>query len=112
MKTKEIYMYALGALIVIGFFFILYIMFKKVLPSENKEIALLVIGALVVKFGDVVGYFFGSSKGSADKTQIMNQEKIVPVLQTSMQVGSKISINGIGYVWDGENLIKQENSEK
>jgi len=73
MKSKEIYMYALGALVVFGFFFILYVIFKQVLPSENKEIGLLVIGALVAKFGDVVNYFFGSSKGSADKTEIMNR---------------------------------------
>ena len=73
MKTKDIYMYGLGALIVFGFFFILYIIFGKVLPVENKEIGLLVIGALVAKFGDVVNYFFGSSKGSADKTELMNK---------------------------------------
>lgn len=74
MKTKDIYMYGLGALIVIGFFFILWIIFGKVLPTENKEIGLLVIGALVAKFGDVVNYFFGSSKGSADKTELMNKQ--------------------------------------
>jgi len=75
MKTKEIFMYALGGLVVIGFFFILYIIFSKTMPTENKEIGLLVIGALVTKFGDVINYFFGSSKGSADKTELMNKEK-------------------------------------
>lgn len=74
MKAKEIYMYALGALIVIGFFVILLVIFRKVMPIENKEIGLLVIGALVAKFGDVVNYFFGSSKGSADKTEIMKNQ--------------------------------------
>ena len=73
MKTtaKEIYMYCLGALIVIGFFFILYIVFVAEVPQGNKDLGLLVIGALVVKFGDVVGYFFGSSKGSADKNEMI-----------------------------------------
>jgi len=75
MKQKEIYMYALGALVVVGFYFILFIMFSKVLPTENKEIGLLVIGALVAKFGDVVNYFFGSSKGSSDKTEMLKQKQ-------------------------------------
>lgn len=74
MKTKDIYMYALGALIVAGFFLILYVVFSKVMPADNKDIGLLVIGALVAKFSDVVGYFFGSSKGSADKTELMNKQ--------------------------------------
>jgi CDP-diglyceride synthetase len=74
MKAKDIYMYLLGALIVIGFFVILIVVFRKVMPVENKEIGLMVIGALVAKFGDVVNYFFGSSKGSADKTELMNKQ--------------------------------------
>jgi CDP-diglyceride synthetase len=72
-NIKEVYMYALGALVVVGFFFILFIIFRAALPEGNKEIAYLVIGALVAKFGDVVNYFFGSSKGSADKTEMMNK---------------------------------------
>jgi len=74
MKIKEIFQYALGALIVIGFFFILYIVFKTEMPVSNKEIGLLVIGALIAKFGDVVAYFYGSSKGSSDKTDMMNKQ--------------------------------------
>lgn len=75
MKIKEIFQYSLGALIVTGFFFILYVIFKKALPDGNKDIGLLVIGALIAKFGDVVAYFFGSSKGSADKTEMINKPK-------------------------------------
>ena len=54
MKPKEIYQYALGTLVVMGFFFILWIMFTKVLPTENKEIGLLVIGALVLN--EILGW--------------------------------------------------------
>jgi hypothetical protein len=45
------------------------------MPEKNKDIGLLVVGALVAKFSDVVSYFFGSSKGSADKTEIINNQK-------------------------------------
>jgi hypothetical protein len=78
MKIKEIYQYALGALIALGFFAILYVVFIKAMPEANKDLGLLVIGALVAKFGDIVSYFFGSSKGSSDKNDIIaNQNKPV-----------------------------------
>ena len=73
-KAKEIYMYALGALIVVGFFFVLYIVFVAEVPQGNKDLGLLVIGALVAKFGDVVSYFFGSSKGSSDKNNLLKEK--------------------------------------
>ena len=73
-KIKEIFQYSLGSLLVIGFFFILYIVFAKTMPESNKDLGLLVVGALVAKFGDVVSYFFGSSKGSADKTDAINEK--------------------------------------
>ena len=73
-KTNEkVYMYILGAIIVIGFFSIIGIVFKLEMPQPNKDLGLIVIGALVAKFGDVVGYFYGSSKGSADKTELINK---------------------------------------
>lgn len=74
MKLKEIYQYALGALIVIGFFVILIVVFRSSMPTDNKEIGFMVIGALVAKFGDVVSYFYGSSKGSADKNELIRDK--------------------------------------
>lgn len=77
MKTKDIFQYALAALIVLVFFTLIYIVFRWSLPGENKEIAYLVIGAIVMKFGDVVAYFFNSTKGSQEKTDIIS--KLPPV---------------------------------
>lgn len=73
MKAKEIYQYVLGALIVLVFFGILLTVIKYAIPDGNKEIAYLVVGALVAKFGDVVAYFYGSSKGSSDKTEMFKK---------------------------------------
>ena len=70
-ENKEIYMYSLGALIVIAFFATIYLLAKVEMPLTNKDLLLIVIGALVAKFGDVVAYFFGSSKGSADKNEML-----------------------------------------
>lgn len=77
MKKKDGFQYALAALIVLVFFTLIYIVFRWALPDENKEIGYMVIGALVMKFGDVVAYFFNSTKGSQEKTDIIS--KLPPV---------------------------------
>lgn len=44
-------------------------------PNGNRDILTIAVGAVLAKFGSVVDYFFGSSKGSADKTKIMSESK-------------------------------------
>jgi hypothetical protein len=70
-KAKEIYMYVLGAIVVLGILAIIGLLVYVPMPAENKDALMLVLGVLAAKFSDVIAYFFGSSKGSADKTQIM-----------------------------------------
>jgi heme O synthase-like polyprenyltransferase len=71
MKAKDIFQYILGALIVIGFFVLLYVLVKAEIPKENKDLLNLVVGSLIGSFATVVGYFYGSSKGSADKNEML-----------------------------------------
>jgi heme O synthase-like polyprenyltransferase len=70
---KEGYMYVLGAIIVIGFFLLLYLLVYQQIPIENKDILNIVVGALIGSFTTVVGYFYGSSKSSADKTEMLKK---------------------------------------
>jgi len=70
MKTKEIYMYALGAIVVIGFFATLIFMIWK---GKYESEVNMIVGALIGAFITVTGYFYGSSKGSADKTELLNK---------------------------------------
>ncbi|MHB9075802.1 MAG: hypothetical protein ACYC6G_20055, partial [Desulfobaccales bacterium] len=37
----------------------------------NKEIILMILGAVITTLSTVVGYFFGSSQGSTRKTEIL-----------------------------------------
>ena len=70
MKLRNIFMYILGALIVIGFFATtIYLIASK----ANTDALMLILGALIGAFSTVVGYFYGSSKGSADKTELLNK---------------------------------------
>jgi hypothetical protein len=73
MRHRTIFQYALGSLIVIGFFTTLIIFIKIEVPTENKDILNLIIGALLASFSTVVGYFFGSSAGSAAKNDLLKR---------------------------------------
>jgi hypothetical protein len=73
-KSKEIYMYILGALIVLGIFSIIGLLLFNPMPEVNEQLLTLLLGVFAAKFADVVGYFFGSSKSSADKTALLSKE--------------------------------------
>ena len=70
MKGKDIYMYVLGAVIVIGFFTILG--FMIVVGRYDKDLSI-VLGALIAAFSMVVSYFYGSSKSSSDKNDMLKR---------------------------------------
>lgn len=71
MKFSDVFMYALGAIVVLGFMGLLGILIFKGVPEENSELLYLAIGALIGFASAVVNYFYGSSKGSDKKTDIM-----------------------------------------
>ena len=73
MEKKNVFQYALGALICIGFFVLLYILIWTEIPQANRDVLNLVVGALIGSFASVVGYFYGSSKGSADKNDMLKR---------------------------------------
>lgn len=64
-------LYVLASIIVIGFFALMIILMKYTVPAGSRDVAYMLFGSLAAAFGAVVNYFFGSSKGSADKTEIL-----------------------------------------
>lgn len=73
MKAKEIYMYALSAIFVIGYFALIGFILVKAIPLENKEIALMLFGTLTTIVASIASYFYGSSKGSSDKNELLHK---------------------------------------
>ena len=73
MKAKTIFQYCLGGAIVLAFFAIVGLLLYKTVPESNKDLLNLVVGALIGSFTAIVGYFFGSSLGSAEKTEIISK---------------------------------------
>ena len=75
MKIDNIFTYVLASSIVVGFFALLYLLIVKSVPETNSEVLNMTIGALIGCFTAIVGYYFGSSKGSKEKTDIIAKEK-------------------------------------
>jgi hypothetical protein len=76
MKAKDLAMYILGALITVCFFVVLYLLILNPTPPDNKDVLYLIIGALIGFEGAIVNYFYGSSKGSSDKNELLNNKKL------------------------------------
>lgn len=71
---RDVNLYALAWMVVTGFFGLIGIM--MFLPDVNASpVVTMLFGGLVAGFTQVLGYFFGSSKSSSDKTAMMNGKK-------------------------------------
>ena len=62
----------LALVAIIGFFEVLTALFTCPLPKDNSQMANTVIVALIAIVTMIVGYYFGSSAGSAKKTDLLN----------------------------------------
>jgi len=68
MKTHDMYMLILGAIIVIGFFGLLITLMAVKSQIINVDLLNIAMGGLITAFITIVNYFFGSSHGSKVKT--------------------------------------------
>lgn len=72
---KNYELYILAAINVVGFFgalIVLITMGNELTLGEGAWTALsMLLGALVATYKDITGYFYGSSKGSSDKSDII-----------------------------------------
>lgn len=68
---RDINLYVLAWVICSGFFASVGILTWRGLPADSSGAALLLLGSLAAGFGQVLQYFFGSSKSSSDKTSLM-----------------------------------------
>jgi len=73
MIEKKIARYILGSLLTVGFFLVLALLIFQGIPELNSDVIYLLIGALISGFTTVVNYFYGSSVGSADKTDLLTK---------------------------------------
>jgi hypothetical protein len=72
---SNIFMYALAAIVVVGFFGVVGALFFRAIPPASEKVAYILLGTLAAEFGSIMRYFFGSSKGSSEKTAMLVKEK-------------------------------------
>jgi hypothetical protein len=56
-----------------GFFALLFLMVFKPLPVANSDLLNVMLGALGTAWVSIIAYYFGSSSGSAAKTELMGK---------------------------------------
>lgn len=85
----------LGTLVTVGFFFVMWYLFHEPDNGTNgmREARLIMLGALQAAFGMVIAYYFGSSKGSTEKDQLLFNSQPMPFQQprsitTTVQPGA------------------------
>ena len=64
----DVNFYVLAWVIVLGFFSLIGILMFVPIPPKQTEVMFMLFGTLSAGFGAVIQYFFGSSKGSSEKT--------------------------------------------
>lgn len=70
-NTKEKFMYILGAFVMLCAVAVIVLLTVVSVPDKNHDIIIAAVGTLLGMAVTVVGYFYGSSKSSADKTELM-----------------------------------------
>ncbi len=70
---RDVNLYVLAWVIVIGFFVLIGVMMFSPIPEANSSATNILFGALISGFTGVIGYFFGSSQSSDMKTKMMSK---------------------------------------
>lgn len=59
----------IAVMFVVGCFLMIYLFMIRDIPGANRDVLMVVAGAIVTNLKDITGYFFGSSKNEADKAK-------------------------------------------
>lgn len=74
----------LAAAVTVGFFGVIWVLASMDLHTSMKDAMLIMVGALGAAFGGVINFYFGSSSGSALKTQALMTGKFSPIDEDSI----------------------------
>ena len=57
----------------VGFFGLLYLLIFRTVPEGSQQVLYAMVGVLGAAWTAIVNYYFGSSQGTADKTEALTQ---------------------------------------
>ncbi len=80
---EKAYMGMLAFIVIVATFYLGKVLLTSSVPPENKDILNVALGMILGLSNTVIGYYFGSSKSSSDKTDLFTDKtdirmKIVP----------------------------------
>lgn len=70
---KQIFQYTLAAIVVFSLLAIVVVLIYADLDETVQDSLMILLGVLASGFMAVINYFFGSSKGSADKNEMIGR---------------------------------------
>lgn len=73
--TKDNIAIWLAITVTLGFIFLVAMLSFHDAPTNSHDIVMAMTGVLATAFGGIVNYYFGSSSGSAKKTEILANGK-------------------------------------
>jgi hypothetical protein len=73
--ANNILFYIIALVVTLGFCTTLGLFIFRAVPEANNQALNITLGAFTAAFMTVVTYFFGSSKGSAEKTEALMNNK-------------------------------------
>jgi hypothetical protein len=74
----------LSVVIVLGFFGIMVMLAMVKVPPDNKDTLIQMVGALILAFGGLMGYLYGSSKNSEATSRALTTIATAPVAPAGM----------------------------
>jgi ABC-type cobalt transport system substrate-binding protein len=75
---KKIALYLLAIIVVVGFFILIAFLVLNPPKPDSTGVSFMLFGTLATAFGAVINYFFGSSQGSAEKTEMLAKAPPIP----------------------------------
>jgi len=72
--VSEIFFYAVGLLILVGFFLLSTFLIIHVIPDANRDMIKDILATLRDALMIIIGYFYGTSKSSVDKNAIIEKQ--------------------------------------
>ncbi len=67
-------MFILASGVIILILSLLAVLFFREIPDTNRDLLNIAVGALLTKLSIIISYYFGSSKSSADKNEMINKQ--------------------------------------
>jgi len=75
---KDKHLYAIAWITILGFYVLVGFLMFKPIPKGSDQVLFILFGSISSGFGLVLGYFFGSSRSSQEKNELMSHMGPVP----------------------------------